>query len=141
MGIVTQTQRSKGAQKFFNWIRRKENTTLIPKKASKKIMMDVLDNNKFLGLASDQNAGKNGVNVPFFNSKVSKTCCFSKIVAFKCDAMLSEIFEGSFKSLILLIVSLEIFLLIEVSFSNFFIEFKAKGIKSSPSLITSFNLS
>ena len=71
MGIVTQTQRSKGAQKFFNWIRRKENTTLIPKKASKKIMMDVLDNNKFLGLASDQNAGKNGVNVPFFNSKVS----------------------------------------------------------------------
>ena len=71
MSIVTQTQRSKGAQRFFDWIRKQENTALIPKKASKKIMMGVLNNNKFLGLASDQNAGKNGVNVLFFNSEVS----------------------------------------------------------------------
>jgi len=71
MSIITQTQRSKGSEKFFNWIRKQKNTDLIPKKASKKIMMDVLNDNKFLGLASDQNAGRNGINVPFFNSEVS----------------------------------------------------------------------
>ena len=71
MSIVTQTQKSKGGEKFFNWIRNKENTDLIPKKKSKEIMRQVLNDNKFLGLASDQNAGKYGVEVPFFNSMVS----------------------------------------------------------------------
>ena len=71
MSIVTQTQKSKGAEKFFNWVRNKENTNLIPKTESKGTMQKVLDNNSFLGLASDQNAGKYGVNVPFFHSMVS----------------------------------------------------------------------
>ena len=71
MSIVTQTQKNKSGDRFFNWIRNKENTDLIPKKTSKEIMQKVLTDNKFLGLASDQNAGKYGVEVPFFNSMVS----------------------------------------------------------------------
>ena len=71
MSIVTQTQKNKSAERFFNWVRDKENTQLIPKKESKDIMKKVLIDNKFLGLASDQNAGKHGIKVPFFNSNVS----------------------------------------------------------------------
>ena len=71
MSIVTQTQKNKSTEKFFNWIRDKENTNLIPKKESKEIMKKVLIDNNFLGLASDQNAGKYGIEVPFFNSMVS----------------------------------------------------------------------
>ena len=73
MSIITQTQKNKDGDKFFNWIRNKENTNLIPKKKSKEIMRQVLDDNKFLGLASDQNAGKYGIEVPFFNSMVSSS--------------------------------------------------------------------
>ena len=71
ISIVTQTQKNKSAEKFFNWVREKENTQLIPKKESKEIMKQVLIQDKFLGLASDQNAGKHGIQIPFFNSKVS----------------------------------------------------------------------
>ncbi len=71
MSIVTQTQKNQSIEKFFNWIRNKENTNLIPKKESKEIMKKVLIENKFLGLASDQNAGKYGLEIPFFNSMVS----------------------------------------------------------------------
>ena len=45
--------------------------------------------------------------------------------------MLSAIFEGSFSCLILLIVSEEIFMFIEVSFSNLLTAVYAKGNKSS----------
>ena len=71
MSVITQTQKNKSTEKFFNWIRNKENTNLIPKKESKEIMKKVLLDNKFLGLASDQNAGKYGIEVPIFNSMVS----------------------------------------------------------------------
>jgi len=71
MSIVTQTQKNKSSEKFFTWIRKKENTRLIPKKESKEIMQKVLLNNEFLGLASDQNAGLKGTYVPFFDSTVS----------------------------------------------------------------------
>ena len=71
MSIVTQTQKNESAEKFFNWVRNKENTQLIPKKESNKIMEKVLIDDGFLGLASDQNAGKHGIEIPFFNSSVS----------------------------------------------------------------------
>ena len=71
MSIVTQTQKNKSAERFFNWVRNKENTQLIPKKESKEIMKKVLIDNKFLGLASDQNAGKYGTEIPFFGSNTS----------------------------------------------------------------------
>ena len=37
----------------------------------RKKMLTVLEENKFLGLASDQNAGERGINIPFFNVPAS----------------------------------------------------------------------
>ena len=51
--------------------------------------------------------------------------------------MLSAICEGSFNCLIAFIVSLEIFLLIDVNFSNLRTAVAAKGNKSSSLLIMS----
>ena len=62
---------------------------------------------------------------------VSKICCFSEIVAVICDAILSAIWEGSFNCLIELIVSLEIFLFIDVNFSNLLKAVAASGYRSS----------
>ena len=52
-----------------------------------------------------------------------------------CEAMLSAICDGSFSCLMVLIVSLEIFLFIEVNFSNLLTAVAARGYKSSPSLL------
>jgi hypothetical protein len=53
--------------------------------------------------------------------------------------MLSAICEGSLSCFIVLIVSLETFLFIEVNFSNLLNAVTAKGYKSSFFSITSFN--
>ena len=71
LGIVTQTQRNKSGDRFFNWIRYNKKVRLIPKKESKDVMKKVLEDNGFLGLAIDQNAGDRGVEVPFFSSTTS----------------------------------------------------------------------
>ena len=73
----------------------------------------------------------------FFTSTVSKICCFSDIVALIWDAMLSAIWDGSLSSLIVLIVSLETFLLIEVNFSSLLRAVAASGYKSSSFVTTS----
>ena len=52
--------------------------------------------------------------------------------------MLSEILDGSLSSLILFIVSVEIFLFIEVSFSSLLTAVNANGNKSSSFGIMSF---
>ena len=67
----------------------------------------------------------------FLTSLVSKICCFSEIEAAICDAILSAIWDGSFSCLIVLIVSLEIFLLIDVSFSSLLKAVAANGKRSS----------
>ena len=69
--VVTQTQKSAGSQKFFDGIRNFPNVSLIPRTGGRKKMLTVLEENKFLGLASDQNAGKRGINIPFFNVPAS----------------------------------------------------------------------
>lgn len=69
--VVTQTQKSAGTQTFFNEIRNFPNISLIPRTGSRKKMLSVLEENKFLGLASDQNAGKRGINIPFFDVAAS----------------------------------------------------------------------
>ena len=74
----------------------------------------------------------------FLTSIVSKICCFSEMVAVKCEAILSAICDASVNFLILLIVSLETFLLIEVNFSNLLTAVIAKGIKSSSFVTTSW---
>ena len=67
----------------------------------------------------------------FLTSLVSKICCFSEIEADMCEAILSAIWDGSFSCLIAFMVSLEIFLLIDVSFSNLLKAVAANGNRSS----------
>ena len=67
----------------------------------------------------------------FFTSTVSNICCFSEIVAVIWEAILSAICEGYFNCFIVLIVSFEIFLFIEVNFSSLLKAVAAKGNKSS----------
>ena len=69
--VVTQNQKNSGTQSFFNKIRNFPNISLIPRTGSRKKMLDVLKEKKFLGLASDQNADKRGVYIPFFNIPAS----------------------------------------------------------------------
>jgi KDO2-lipid IV(A) lauroyltransferase len=69
--VVTQTQKSAGSQTFFNGIRNFPNISLIPRTGSRKKMLSVLEEHKFLGLASDQNAGKRGIKIPFFDLPAS----------------------------------------------------------------------
>ena len=73
----------------------------------------------------------------FLTSTVSKICCFSEIVELRCEAILSAIFDGSFNCLIVFMVSLEIFLFIDVNFSNLLRAVAAKGNKSSSLFKTS----
>ena len=69
--VVTQTQTNANSQSFFNKIRNFPNISLIPKNGSRKKMLLALEENKFLGLASDQNAGKYGIKIPFFKIPAS----------------------------------------------------------------------
>ena len=69
--VVTQTQKNPGSQKFFNFIRSFPNVSLIPRTGARKKMLRVLEENKYLGLASDQNAGEHGTEIPFFDKPVS----------------------------------------------------------------------
>ena len=68
---VAQIQKNKSGEKFFNWIRTCDNTKLISKKSSINQMNQALDENYFLVLASDQNAGKNGTSNKFFSELTS----------------------------------------------------------------------
>ena len=69
--VVTQTQKNISSQRFFNKIRSFPNISLIPKNGSRKKMLVALEQNKFLGLASDQNAGARGIKIPFFSIPAS----------------------------------------------------------------------
>jgi len=68
---IAQYQRNKGAQKFFKKMREKHNSKTILKGISSKDLISIINNNKYLGLASDQNAGKKGTMVPFFGKDTS----------------------------------------------------------------------
>ena len=65
---VAQVQKNKGANKFFTWIRNKTNTKVIFKNEPTMKMLKIVKDN-FLGLASDQYAGKSGVPVTFFGKE------------------------------------------------------------------------
>ena len=65
---VAQVQKNKGANKFFTWIRNKTNTKVIFKNEPTIKMINTLKES-FLGLASDQYAGKAGVPVKFFGKE------------------------------------------------------------------------
>ena len=69
--VVVQFQRNKGAQKFFNEIRQIHGSKTILKGIESKVLLNEIQNGKYLGLASDQNAGKKGLMVPFFGKDTS----------------------------------------------------------------------
>ena len=69
--IIVKVQRNLGGDKFLNETRNFKNITLLPMKASKRKMIDALMSGEVLALASDQNAGSRGIEVPFFGSKAS----------------------------------------------------------------------
>ena len=71
LSVVVQFQRNKGAQKFFNEIRQFHGSNTILKGIESKVLLNEIQNGKYLGLASDQNAGKKGVMVPFFGKDTS----------------------------------------------------------------------
>jgi Kdo2-lipid IVA lauroyltransferase/acyltransferase len=68
---VAQFQRNKGVQKFFKKLREKHKSKIILKGISSKELISIINNNEYLGLASDQNAGKKGIMVPFFGKETS----------------------------------------------------------------------
>jgi len=68
---VALKQKNKGAQKYFMDSRQKTGSDVILKGTSGKEMLNIIFSGGFLGLASDQNAGKRGVKTRFFNKEVS----------------------------------------------------------------------
>ena len=69
--VIVKAQRNSGGDRFLNEARNFKNITLLPMKASKRIMIDALVNDEVLALASDQNAGSRGIKVSFFGSQAS----------------------------------------------------------------------
>ena len=69
--VIVKVQRNSGGDKFLNEARNFKNITLLPMKASKRIMIDALVNDEVLALASDQNAGNKGIKVSFLGSPAS----------------------------------------------------------------------
>ena len=69
--IVAQPIKNHYLNKYFLKIRTSENVEIIFKNESTKKMIEALNNDYFLGLASDQNAGKKGTKVKFLNIEAS----------------------------------------------------------------------
>jgi len=68
---VALIQKNRGASDFFKWVRESTGSHIVfKKKDSTKKMLQVLKNG-FLGLASDQYAGRNGVMIDFFGRETS----------------------------------------------------------------------
>ncbi len=63
--VVINRQRNRGADRFFRELRERNGTHHIYRKEPLKVMYNVLENGKILGLASDQDAKKRGVFVNF----------------------------------------------------------------------------
>lgn len=69
--VIVKVQRNSGGDKFLNQARSFKNITLLSMKSSKRAMIDALINGEILALASDQNAGSKGIQVPFFGLDAS----------------------------------------------------------------------
>ncbi|MAQ43343.1 MAG: hypothetical protein CMG25_02505 [Candidatus Marinimicrobia bacterium] len=71
METVMKEQSNSNVNKFYIEMRTFPNIGLIWKKNALKKLYEAISNNKFIGLASDQNAGKRGVKIKFFGEKSS----------------------------------------------------------------------
>ena len=68
---VAQIQHNSTSDRFFNELRGSELVKIIPVDAGSKVMIRSIRDGYYLGLISDQNAGRKGTNAQFFNSPVS----------------------------------------------------------------------
>ena len=68
---VAQIQRNSTSDHFFNELRRSENVKIIPSDGGSKVMVQTILDGYYLGLISDQNAGRKGTEAQFFNNPVS----------------------------------------------------------------------
>jgi len=68
---VAQIQHSNGANTFFNELRESKMTKIIPVNAGSKMMLKSMIDGAYLGLISDQNAGRKGSSATFFGKQVS----------------------------------------------------------------------
>ena len=68
---VAQIQRNSTSNQFFNELRGSENVKIIPVDGGSKMMIQTIQDGNYLGLISDQNAGRKGTEAQFFNSPVS----------------------------------------------------------------------
>ena len=68
---VALIQRNSTSNRFFNELRRTENMKIIPVDSGSRVMIETIKDGNYLGLISDQNAGRRGTEAQFFNSPVS----------------------------------------------------------------------
>jgi KDO2-lipid IV(A) lauroyltransferase len=68
---VAQIQHNSTSDRFFNELRKTDLMKIIPVDAGSKVMVRSIRDGYYLGLISDQNAGRKGTNAQFFNSMVS----------------------------------------------------------------------
>jgi len=68
---VIKEQSNSAINKFYVKTRTFPNIDLVWKKNSLKKLYEAISNNKFIGLASDQNAGVKGIKIDFFGKKSS----------------------------------------------------------------------
>ncbi len=71
LAAVAQIQKNKKSNAFFNNLRKTGQITILPKNARVSEMLELLNQGYFLGLASDQNAGRKGTDATFFGKTVS----------------------------------------------------------------------
>ena len=68
---VAKIQHNSTSNQFFNELRGSENVKIIPVNEGSKVMIYTIRDGNYLGLISDQNAGKKGTEAQFFNSPIS----------------------------------------------------------------------
>jgi len=68
---VAQIQHNSTSDVFFNELRKTDLMRIIPIDAGSKVMIRSIREGYYLGLISDQNAGRKGTKAQFFNSPVS----------------------------------------------------------------------
>ena len=68
---VAVIQKNSQSDRFFNKLRISDNMKVVPVNCGSKVMIQHIMDGYYLGLISDQNAGKKGTEALFFNKPVS----------------------------------------------------------------------
>ncbi len=68
---VALIQKNRQSDRFFNKLRISDNMKVIPINSGSKVMIQHIKDGYYLGLISDQNAGKKGTEALFFNNPIS----------------------------------------------------------------------